>query len=69
MSRTTCKAVRLLRLMALLREAPRTAKELADLCGVTTATIWRDLLALQGEPLYLPLVKTEGDRWAMMEVS
>jgi predicted DNA-binding transcriptional regulator YafY len=43
------------------------SSELARLCDVDQRTINRDLLELQGEPFYLPLVQEEEWRWRLME--
>lgn len=63
------RSVRLVHLQRLLYRNPRgyTASELAKLCGVSQRTINRDLLDLQLEPFYLPLVVEEDWRWRLME--
>jgi len=67
MSRTSCRAARLVQILSLLRDRPRTAVELAEMCGVTPRTIRRDLLELQMEPLRVPLVRVPGGRWGLMD--
>ena len=59
-------AVRLVRLMQLLERRNWSVRELASECRVSRRTIQRDLLVLQGEPFYLPLV-CEGGRWGLMD--
>jgi hypothetical protein len=36
------------------------------MCGVSRWTIRRDLIDLQLEPLYVPLVVLDDNRWAIM---
>ncbi len=61
------RPVRLIQIMELFRGGGSyTTKELADRLGVTVRTIQRDVLELQGEPIYLPLYKEE-ERYHMME--
>jgi len=49
------RAVRLVALMRLLDDRCYTTDELAEEFGVSARTIRRDLLDLQGEPLFYPL--------------
>ena len=62
------RSLRLLHLQHLFYRNPRgyRSSELARLCGVDQRTINRDLLDLQGEPFYLPLVQ-EGWDWRLVE--
>ena len=69
MSRAGRRAARFLGIVRLLRDRPRTAADLAELCGVTVRTIRRDLLELQMEPLRVPLVRLPGGRWAVLDES
>lgn len=62
MANAVCRAIRLLYLMALLEDRPYRVTELAERCGVTRQCIYRDLLALAGEPIRFPLV-VEGGKW------
>lgn len=55
-----CRAVRLLALMALLKERPRRVAELAEHFGVSVQAIYRDLRTLQDAPFRLPLVGDDG---------
>jgi len=67
--RTIGKASRLTLLaMTLYDASPRglTTQELAERCGVCQRTIQRDLLDLQGEGFWIPLVE-ENRRWRLME--
>jgi len=50
------RALRLVQIIAMLKDRPRTVEELADHFEVTERTIYRDLADLQGEPCYAPLV-------------
>ena len=49
-----------------MRDKPRTAAEMAEMCGVTVRTIHRDLLELQMEPLRVPLVRLARGQWGLM---
>jgi len=69
MSRAGRRAARFLQIVRLLRDRPRTAADLAELCGVTVRTIRRDLLELQMEPLRVPLVKLARGQWGLMDES
>jgi len=69
MGKASCRASRLLQVVRLLRDKPRTVAELAELCGVTCRTIRRDLVELQMEPLRVPLVRVPGGRWGLMDES
>lgn len=51
------RAVRLIELMQILQERAWTVEELAERFQVSERTIRRDLLTLQGEPWYYPLVR------------
>ncbi|MCL6431921.1 MAG: WYL domain-containing protein [Anaerolineae bacterium] len=63
------RPVRLSYLQRLFYRNPQgyRSSELARLCGVDQRTINRDLLDLQGEPFYLPLVQDDDWRWRLME--
>ncbi len=50
------RALRLIQIISLLHERPRTVGELADHFAVTERTIYRDLADLSGEPQYAPIV-------------
>ena len=50
------RALRLIEIIRLLKDRPRTVGELAEHFEVTERTIYRDLGDLQGEPCYAPLV-------------
>lgn len=50
------RALRLMEMVELLRDRPRTVEELAERFGVTERTIRRDLDELRSEPSYMPLV-------------
>ena len=67
MARDTLRAVRLVYIRDLLLERPRTAKELAYLCGVSPETIARDLVDLQLAPMPLRLRALDGGRWTVAE--
>ena len=66
MSRATARALRLVVLMAVLYDRRQTAADLAMRLGVRHRTINRDLLDLQGAPLYLPLT-SEDDTWGYVD--
>ena len=59
------RAVRLIEMIRLLEERSWHKTELGERLGVSERTIERDLLAIQGEPLYVPLVR-DGARWRVM---
>ena len=59
------RALRLIRLMALLDDRGFSTAELAIVLKVSRRTIRRDLDAIQGEPLYYPLTY-ERDFWRKM---
>lgn len=61
------RAVRLVYVRDLLTERPRTVRELAALCGVSSGAIYRDLIDLQLEPLCVPLT-VEGGRWRILDL-
>ena len=52
------RGIRLIQIRELLQERARTVAELADLCGVSEPTIYRDIADLQSEPLWTPIIKT-----------
>ena len=52
-------AARLLEIIRILRDRPQTSDELAKRFGVSYRVIDRDLLALQGEPLYIPIIESD----------
>lgn len=57
----TSPAVRLVSMLRLFESDARlTTAQLAERYGVTPRTVQRDLLALQGEDIWLPLVKDDG---------
>ena len=60
------KACRLVFLMQVLRERACSTRDLARRCEVTPRMIRYDLLDLQSEPFYLPLIY-EGRRWHVMK--
>jgi len=65
-ARSACyRALRLIRLMALLDDRGFSTVELAVILRVSRRTIRRDLGAIQGEPLYYPLTY-ERDFWRKM---
>jgi len=51
-----CRAVRLIELMRLIDDRDWTIEALAERLGVSVSTIHRDLWAIQGAPLYYPLM-------------
>lgn len=61
------KALRLHRIQQLLMDKASgyAVAELAHGCGVHRRTILRDLLDLQGEPFYMPLVRGSDHRWSL----
>ncbi|NLD44167.1 MAG: hypothetical protein GX657_11810 [Chloroflexi bacterium] len=61
------RAARLVYIRDLLYEAPRSTRDLAALCGVSVGTICRDLIALQLDPLRVPLVVMDGHKWAILD--
>lgn len=61
-----CRAMRLLRLLDLLRERGWTTQELAERFGVSQRTIQRDILDLQGHPVYAPLITRTETRWRIL---
>ena len=61
----SCRAARLLYLIRLLSTRPYRVSELVELCRVHRATIQRDLLELQMEPLRVPLISEDG-RWQIL---
>ena len=69
MSDAMKRAVRLLRIIELLRERAHTTDELADRLRVSQRTIQRDLADLQGDPLYAPLVCQTRQTWRVCEAN
>ena len=66
MKATIGKGARLAQIFLLLNDKrPRRARELSERLGVHVRTIERDLLDLQGEPFYMPLVMKEGAWWCI----
>ena len=63
--RTVGRAGRLLYMIDLLKDRPRTVAELAERCHVSERTVRRDLEAMQGEPLRVPLV-LKAATWSVM---
>lgn len=61
------RAARLMRIRDLLQEEPHSVTDLAALCEVSKDTIWRDLIALQLEPLCVPLY-ADGDKWSVLNL-
>lgn len=62
------RAVRLLYILDLLRSGRGyTVAELAAECDVAERTIYDDLKDLQGEPLYMPLIKRIRREWRVMQ--
>ena len=59
------RALRLIEMVRLLRERSLTTIELAGRLSVSNRTVQRDLLALQGEPLYIPLTQN-GVAWTIL---
>ena len=66
MSRATKNALRLIVEMGLMLDRRYSAAEMAGRLCVDHRTVNRDLLDLQGDPLYLPLTN-EDDTWGYME--
>ncbi len=65
---TAARAARLLYIRDLLHERPRTVGELALLCDVSLYTIYRDLIVLQLEPLCVPLMVVDGNKWTVLDL-
>ena len=65
MATAMSRAVRLVAILEALRDRPQTTKELATRFEVTPRTIRRDLVELQGEPLYAPLVLERVSEWRL----
>ena len=61
-----CRAVRLVRIMEMLKDRCYETGELADHFRVSRRTIQRDLYDLTGEPLYYPAV--ERHIWQHMDL-
>jgi len=51
-----CRAARLIQIMQALKERCYSTEELAERFGVSPRTIRKDLLDIQGEPLYFPVI-------------
>ena len=64
MSDATCRALRLIQMMRLLADRWYTSAELAERLRASPRSIQRDVLAIQGDPLYAPVVKN-GSRYRM----
>lgn len=64
----TVRAIRLICMIEMLVDRGYRAAELAERLQVSRATIYRDLVALQGEPLFVPLIK-DGSRWRILRRS
>lgn len=60
---------RLERIVELLMQGPRTTAELAECLEVSQRTIQRDVLDLQGEPRYVPLLCDRQFLWALVSRS
>jgi len=58
------RAARLLDIIRKLRDRPYSVGELAATMNVSNRTVQRDLLALQGEPLYIPMTQN-GVAWTI----
>jgi len=52
-------AARLLDIIRVLRDRPQTSDELAKRFDVSCRSIDHDLLTLQGEPLYIPIIESD----------
>ena len=61
-----CRAMRLIEMMGLMLERPRTSREMSESLGVAIRTVQEDLLALQCWPLYVPLCRDDDGRYAPM---
>lgn len=61
------RVLRMFQIVRLLQERPFTTDELAERFGVSTRTIRRDLLELQLEPVFAPLVCKVRCEWHMTE--
>lgn len=68
MADATVRAIRLICMIEMLADKGYRAVELAERFEVSRATVYRDLLALQGEPLFVPLIKA-GSRWRILRRS
>ena len=62
---TMKRALRLMDIIEQLQEHPRSVEELAERYGVSPRTVYRDLLDIQGEPKYAPLVRRV--TWGFMD--
>jgi predicted DNA-binding transcriptional regulator YafY len=66
MKATVGKGARLAQIFLLLSsKRPQRARELSTRFDVHVRTIERDLLDLQGEPFYMPLMTQDGAWWCM----
>ncbi len=64
MKATLGKGARLAQLFLLLSDGrPRRTRELSERLGVHVRTVERDLLDLQGEPFYMPLIAGKDGAW------
>jgi DeoR/GlpR family transcriptional regulator of sugar metabolism len=57
---TFARALRLCEMMEILQNRWYAVAELVERYRVTRRTIYRDLLALEGDPFYCPLVRNGG---------
>ena len=62
----TKKSARITCFTSLLTNGRYTTAELAEYAGVSTDTVLRDLADLQDEPLRLPLMQDDNERWYVM---
>jgi len=60
------RALRLIEMIRMLEARSWSKQEMGDRLGVSLRTIERDLLDLQSEPLYVPLVEQSG-RWRVLD--
>ena len=63
------QVMRVVTIMDLLRDREWTTEELADQLDVSRRTVQRYIEAIQGEPLYAPLLKKNECRYRMMPKS
>ena len=68
MGQATKRAARLMYIRDLLVQQALSANDLAIMCDVTIATIYRDLVDLQIEPLSVPLC-TCGGKWFILDIT
>ena len=62
-----CRAERLIEMIRLIKERPRTSRELADYLGIAIRTAQDDLMALQSWPMYVPLWRDDDGKWALLD--